>query len=184
MSQVKAPLKFKLLTARNGFVYFFSSYKRIVSFIILSFFGFALINALLDIDLLWTLIKLDIDIAFKLEAIRDVLFSTDGLPLPNVVAVYTMALIFGYVLAASFFVAFKQRAKTTKSGGIGIVFGILSGGCAACGTSLLAPLLTAIGITTTSAALSFALYLNLAGIVLLIYSAYKVSLVIAANKTN
>lgn len=182
MSEVKAPIKLKLLAARNGLVYFFTGYKRVLSFVILSFFGFALINALLDIDLLWTLLTLDVALDFKLEAIRDVLFSVDGLPLPNVIATYMMAILFGYVLSASLYVAFKQRAKTNKSGSIGIVFGIISGGCAACGTSLLAPLLTTIGITTTSAALSFALYLNIVGILLLIYSSYKVSLVLAANK--
>lgn len=182
MSSVKAPIKIRLKVAFSGFTYFFSSPLRALSFLGFSVFGFALINALFDVELLWTLTQLDVPLSFRLEAIRDVLFDPSGLPVPNTIAIFLMAMLFGYVLSATFYTALKIRTKTNKSGGVGILFGIISGGCAACGTSLLAPLLTAVGITTTSATLTFSLYLNLVGIILLLYSAYKVSLVVASNK--
>lgn len=182
MSKVKAPLKIKLKVAAQGARLYFSSYKNILSFALFATFGYAFINALFDIDLLWTLATLDVALDLKLEAIRDVLFDISDLPLPNIIATIVMSALFGYVLSATFYVALKLKQKSGKAGGLGVLFGAISGGCAACGTSLLAPLLTAIGITTTSAALSFALILNIVGIALLLYSSYKVSLVIATTK--
>lgn len=184
MSQVKAPLKIRLKVAIQAAVSFLKRPKTLLLSVAMAIFGFTLINALFDYELLWTLAVLDAPLNFRLEAMRDVLFNPSGLPLPNIFAIVIMSFLFGYVIAASIYIGIRKRKKSSKSGGLGLIFGIISGGCAACGTSILAPLLTTIGITTTSAALSFALVLNVIGILILLYSAYKVSIVLStANRS-
>jgi hypothetical protein len=74
----------------------------------------------------------------------------------------------------------KQVPK--KSGGAGLIFAVLSGGCVACGTSILAPLLATIGATSTVFVQDLSNFLNWISIILISYSIYKLSGVI--NNTN
>lgn len=62
-----------------------------------------------------------------------------------------------------------------KSGGSAFIFAILSGGCLACGTSLLTPLLITLGVTSTALLHQLSSILIFIGSIFIIYSIYKTS---------
>jgi hypothetical protein len=85
------------------------------------------------------------------------------------------SIIFGINLALLVFV-FKHRglrAIPKKSGTGGFVLALIGGGCIACGTSVIAPLLATFGATTTLYTRDLATSLNLIGSLLIMYSIYK-----------
>ncbi len=184
---IKSPLKVSIRAAFSGFKQFAKLPKNIILWFVLSLFGLALINGLLQLDLIFEILSLSVPASFKLEALWDILLNTSEFPASNRVAIYILSLLFGYLLSttvASLKIqkVLSQKNKSTKStkstgGAFGIIFGVLSGGCVACGTSLLGPILAAIGITTTSAALRFSLFLNILGIAVLVYSCFNASIV-------
>lgn len=73
---------------------------------------------------------------------------------------------------------FKDIPK--KSGTGAMIFGVLSGGCIACGTSLLTPLLASVGATSTVLLGDIAGILIFIGSALLFYSIFRLSLIAAS----
>lgn len=116
------------------------------------------------------------------------LFSTLDSMLSLGIIVFTV--LFGINLALMVFVIKRQGLKAVpkKSGGGAFIFAVLGGGCVACGTSLLAPLLASLGAVSTPLIRDLGAILNWLGSILLIYSIIKLSLlvktVIVANKDN
>lgn len=65
-------------------------------------------------------------------------------------------------------------AKVPKKSGIGgFALAIVGGGCVACGTSLLAPVLATVGATSSAFVRELAIVFNWLGVVLISYSIYK-----------
>lgn len=62
-----------------------------------------------------------------------------------------------------------------KSGSSAFILAILSGGCLACGTSLLTPLLLTLGVTSTALLHQLSSILIILGSFIVIYSIYKTS---------
>lgn len=71
-----------------------------------------------------------------------------------------------------------------KSGGASVVFAALGGGCVACGTSILAPLLATLGATTSTFVTSLSHVLIWISILLISYSMYKLGAVINNTSNN
>jgi hypothetical protein len=67
------------------------------------------------------------------------------------------------------------KAIPKKSGSGAFILAIASGGCFACGTSLLAPFLATLGATSGSFVRSLGTLFNWLGSILLLYSIYKLS---------
>jgi hypothetical protein len=66
------------------------------------------------------------------------------------------------------------RALPKKSGGGSLLFAVLGGGCVACGTSILAPLLATFGATSSVFMNNLSNWLNWISIILISYSIYKI----------
>jgi 4-hydroxybenzoate polyprenyltransferase len=99
------------------------------------------------------------------------------------VSVISLAVLFGVNIAV---LTYSLRRKTasaraTGTSGIAATLGILSSGCAACGTSLLGPLLATLGATSITAVHNIGTAFNLIGSALLLYSIYKLALQTPTN---
>lgn len=95
------------------------------------------------------------------------------------------AILFGINMGLLAFVA-KASLKTAASGSSKSVFGIIAGvigaGCAVCGTSFLAPVISGVGATATVGLTTFLGYTaNLLGIGLLLFSIYRLGLSASAT---
>jgi len=93
------------------------------------------------------------------------------------VGLILLSVLFGINTALFVYVIRRQGFKSVpKKSGIG-AFGIaiISGGCVACGTSLVAPLLATLGATSSAFLRDLSTILNWLGSVLLLYSIYKLS---------
>lgn len=69
-----------------------------------------------------------------------------------------------------------------KSSTSAFIVAILGGGCIACGTSLLAPLLISFGVVSTAVLRDLGSILNIIGSLLMIYSIYRLSFLVNTNK--
>lgn len=96
------------------------------------------------------------------------------------VAIVTFTVLFGINIALLVFAIRRAGIQSIpkKSGGSAFLFALLGGGCVACGTSLFAPLLISFGVVGAPLLRDLGVVFNLIGSVLLLYSIYKVSLVI------
>lgn len=87
------------------------------------------------------------------------------------------ALLAAVNTAVAFFViskSFKQAASSSTKSFAGIVAAAIGAGCAACGTSFLAPLLTGVsGALSITLTMVVGIVANIAGLVLLVYSLYR-----------
>lgn len=93
-------------------------------------------------------------------------------------SVILISILFGINIALLTY-AVRHRAATFGSagtGGVAAVLGVLSSGCAACGTSLLGPLLATLGATSISMVHTVGAAFNIIGSLLLLYSIYKLGL--------
>lgn len=91
------------------------------------------------------------------------------------VSLVLFSALFGINLAALIFVI-KQKGKIVSSGGKsagGIITAIIGAGCAACGTSIISPVLAALGASGSIAlAQSVGLAINIASIIIMFFSIY------------
>ena len=97
------------------------------------------------------------------------------------VGLILLSVLFGINTAIFVYVIRRQGFKSVpKKSGIG-AFGlaIVSGGCVACGTSLVAPLLATFGATSSVFLRDLSTILNWLGSILLLYSIYKLSHIVA-----
>ncbi len=84
--------------------------------------------------------------------------------------------LFSYVLSN---IGLKDMAKKSGTSGAGLVFAVISGGCVACGTSLLTPIAVTFGATSGAFLRDISLLLNLVSSILIIFSLYKLGLLAA-----
>lgn len=75
---------------------------------------------------------------------------------------------------------FNNIPKKSSSGAF--ILAILGGGCIACGTSLLAPILISLGAVSTPLLRDLGAIFNWLGCLVLIYSIYKISILVQVNK--
>jgi len=98
------------------------------------------------------------------------------------VVTVAFTLLFGVNIALMTFIIKNKgfRSIPKKSGLGGLVLAIVGGGCMACGTSLIAPLLASVSGASSVFFRDISLILNLLATVLVIYSIYRLGL-IASN---
>lgn len=120
-------------------------------------------------------------IGFFLEGYRSLFSNLNSL---LSVSIVVFATLFGLNIALLVFVLrhIGFSAIPKKSGGGAFVFAILGGGCIACGTSLLTPILISLGLFGGAFMRDLGALFNLIGSLLLTYSIYKLS--IAAHSTK
>ncbi|QQS19426.1 hypothetical protein IPL85_04040 [Candidatus Saccharibacteria bacterium] len=94
------------------------------------------------------------------------------------VSITSLSLLFGINIAVLTYALRRKTASARASGtsGLAATLGILSSGCAACGTSLLGPLLATFGATSLTAVHNIGAAFSLVGSALLLYSIYKITL--------
>ena len=94
--------------------------------------------------------------------------------------------LFGLNLALLVYVLRNQGFKNIpkKSSFGGTVFAVLAGGCVACGTSILAPLVATFGATSTAFLRDLSAWLNWTASVLIVYSIYKLGLLAATVRAK
>ncbi len=99
-------------------------------------------------------------------------------------SILLLSVLFGINTAV---LTYALRTKTASNrdaskGGAAALLGILSSGCAACGTSLLTPLLATLGATSATFVQGVGVGFSLLGSLLLAYSIYKLALQTPAAK--
>lgn len=178
----KVPLRLRLRVIAGGLreVLAYPSYLLIAFAGLLLGLGAALWA--LNTDLLrFVLFESGVSAGLKIEfffGVYQSLFSEIGSLQSLVLVIF--GVLFGINLALLVFVL-KRRFRQQKSlkGSAASVPGLLlatiGGGCAACGTSLLAPLFATFGITSAGFIRDFGLVAAILGIVLISYSAAKLS---------
>ncbi len=94
------------------------------------------------------------------------------------VSVISLSFLFGINLAVLVYSLRRKTAsaRATGTSGLAATLGILSSGCAACGTSLLGPLLATFGATSLTAVHNIGATFSVIGSLLLLYSIYKITL--------
>lgn len=96
------------------------------------------------------------------------------------------SILFGINLSLLIFALFSRNKEKLPgaSGGVALSSAILGGGCIACGTSLLTPILTTLGITSVAFIRSLGSIFLVVGSILTIYSIYKLSIPIGTIKAK
>lgn len=99
------------------------------------------------------------------------------------VSILIFSVLFGFNVALLAYVIRRQgfKAVPKKSGGGAFLFAMLGGGCIACGTSLLAPILATLGATSVPFARDLGAIITLIGSLLIIYSIHKLSLMLTRD---
>lgn len=163
--------------ALKGVGYVLKKPQYLAGVIIGAFLSASLVIWSLNLELAkFILFEAPISLADKLqffsESIRSV-FTTYG-DIQGL-GIMLFAVLFGINTAMLIFVLKHQGFKSIpkKSGLGGTIAAVISGGCVACGTSLLAPLAATFGATSGAFLRDLALWLNWLASILVIYSIYK-----------
>ncbi len=137
----------------------------------------------LNIDLVkYILFDSGVSIATKFDfffsVYRDIFINYESV---QALAIITFSFLFGINTALVIFVLRNQDYKSIpkKSGFGGLILAIIGGGCLACGTSILYPILITLGVGTTAIASELGLILSAIGSVLLLFSIYKLGGVVS-----
>lgn len=110
-------------------------------------------------------------IDFFFSVYRDIYTTHNGIEGTGIVL---FSVLFGVNLALIVFVL-KHRGVSSvpkKSGAGGLVFAVIGGGCVACGTSILAPILATVGATSGIFVRQLAVAFNFLGVMLILFSIY------------
>ncbi len=105
---------------------------------------------------------------------------------PQTIGIQIFSILFAINLAMLVFIFRRHglRNVPTKSGGVALVFALLSSGCVACGTSIIAPLLITLGVTSAPLVHDLSTVFSTIGSILLIYSIHKLSIVVSTIKAS
>lgn len=150
-------------------------------YLLIAIFTYLLAEAMvlwsLNIDLLrYVIIDSGVSLGTKIEfffgVYRDIFSNYEHL---QALSVIIFSVLFGINAAMVVFVLKNRDYKSIpkKSGFGGTVFAIIGGGCLACGTSILYPLLITLGLGTTVFAQQLGVILSVVGSLFLAYSIYK-----------
>jgi hypothetical protein len=191
MAKAKVPLKLRLKVVLNGLrAVFFDPYyiliALVVGFLALGAALWALNADLLKFILFESGVSLDLKIEFFL-AVYLALFSELDSLLSLVLVVF--AVLFGINIALLVYVLpkrFSQQKKLRQTGGsvFGLVLATIGGGCAACGTSILAPLFATLGITSVAFIRNVGVIAAIAGVMIISYAVYKLAQQAASLKNT
>jgi hypothetical protein len=130
-----------------------------------------------------------LSIASKLEffssSIRDIFTTYES---NQALGIAVFSVMFGINIALLVFVlrniGLKKMAKQSGASGTGLVFAVLSGGCVACGTSLLAPLAITFGATSGTFLRDVSLLLNWISSILILFSIYQLGQLAATARSK
>ncbi|MFT4532627.1 MAG: hypothetical protein ACI9T8_000658 [Candidatus Saccharimonadales bacterium] len=180
---IKAPFKIRLLNSLNGVKHVAKKPSYILLAVVMSFILSGFVIWSLNFDLVkYIVVDAPITVFEKIRFFWDVQ--------TGIYTAYSSSQATGIILFGIFFgintalivnVIKTGRLKQIpkKSGGAGLVFAMLSGGCVACGTSVLAPLLATLGATSSVFTSQLSNYLNWISIILISYSIFKLGEVIS-----
>lgn len=183
---IKTPLKTKLLIIKDALKYIAKKPGYIVVAIISGFIMAGIVIWSLNIELI-----LYIFIDAPLSLIDKFGFFIDGYQslFSNInsllsVSIILFSVLFGVNIALLTYVLrhIGLSAIPKKSGGGAFIFALLSGGCIACGTSLLTPVLISLGVFGGAFIRDLGTLFNLLGSLLLLYSIYKLSIAVHSTK--
>ena len=179
---VKVPIKTRVASAFRGFITTFINPAYILLALTTSFIITGFIIWSLNFDLLQFIwFEFPIPFSDRIQLMWDV-HTGIYTAYSNVQA--TGIILFGFLFGINTSLIVKLlrnsnfRSIPKKSGGASLFFALVSGGCVACGTSILAPLLATLGATSTAFISDLSNILNWISIVLIGYSIYKLSGVI------
>lgn len=182
MSEVKAPFKLRLKNSFSGIVKTFSHPLYVMLAVIFGFLITGLIIWALNLDLLrFTLFESGFDLETKMQILWDV---QTGIYSAYSSLQATGIIVFGFVFGINFSLIIKVIRSGSlknipkKSGSTGLVLAVISGGCVACGTSILAPLLATFTATASVSVSELSNTLNWISVLLILYSIYKLGGVI------
>ena len=183
---MKAPFSIRLKNSLSGFVSVFKNPLYIVFALLLSFLISGFVIWSLNFDLLrYILFDAPISVFDKIQFFWDVQTGIyTAYSSPQATGILLFGLLFG-INGAMIFKVVKTGALSNipkKSGGASFIFAVLSGGCVACGTSILAPLLATLGATSSAFTSGLSNWLNWISIILISYSIYKLGGVINNTK--
>jgi hypothetical protein len=173
-STPKTPLNLQLRAAALGTRKVFTRPLYILIAVFSAFLGLGIILWSLNLDALrFILFMGEIPASVKFDFVTGVYQGLFGLidTMQSLVLI-TFAVLFGVNISLMIFVVFSRvsnRSAQTKGAG-GLALAIIAGGCAACGASLLAPLLTTIGITSLFAIQQLGTVVGILGILLTSWS--------------
>ncbi len=172
-----------ILTSKASLIGALKVFKR-PSYIVLAISGAILSSSFilwsLNLDLVkYIVVDAPISFADKLNffwsVYKDIFTTYESL---QALGLVVFSILFGINLSLITFAIKNQGFKNVpkKSGFGGLALAIVGGGCVACGTSLLAPLLATFGAVSGAFLRELSLYLNWIGSLLMIYSIYKLGL--------
>lgn len=185
---MKLPLRIRTKIALQSIGYVLKNRRYIALAIVSMFFVAGLIIWSLNLELLkYILFEAQIGVLDKLSFFSygyQSVFTTfnDAQSLGIII----FSLLFGLNTSMLVYVLRRKgfRAIPKKSGSAAFIFAILSGGCLACGTSLITPLLVTLGATSAPFVRDLSTIFNWLGSILIIYSIYKLSELIANIKAS
>lgn len=162
---------------------FFASTLLIMGFIIWSLnyelIGYILLDAPLTF---WG--KLE----FFLDGYRSLFISFDSI---QSFGILLFSVAFGINTSMLIFALKRSKQQPQKKGkaagassSLALGSAVIGGGCIACGTSLITPLLTTLGLTSVGLVRNIGSFFLYAGSLLTIYSIYKLSIVIVGIKAR
>ncbi len=157
------------------------------AYLLIAIFGSLLASSLLlwlfNLDLImYILFSAPISVVEKLDFFFSVfwgIFTTYNSI--QAVGIVVFSVLFGINLALLVFALRHRTANSLpkKSGASGLILAVVGGGCLACGTSLLAPLLATAGASSTVALQDLAGLLQWTASIFITYSIYKLGSVCA-----
>lgn len=177
-----------ILKIKTSALAVFHLYKKhplyLVLTIILTALIFGLLLWLFNLSLLgYVLFQAPFSLAERASFILGVYGSVfTNFDAPQAVALFLFALLFGINLTMIVFI-FRSRGKVLKASkktGLSLVLAIIASGCAACGTSILTPILVSIG-AGGSLALSreIGIVISYLSLLLVVYSIYSLGAAVA-----
>ena len=146
-----------------------------------AFISLGLLVWITNLSLLWSVIAQSSlswwdRFNFYLDGYQSLFTNFEPLPMVTILA---FAVLFGINLALLFFVvqqSTKKRAADSGRSLVAIAAGAIGAGCAACGTSVLAPVLSGVGAAGSLTLASWIGWLaNIIGLSLLLFSIYKLA---------
>lgn len=179
---MKAPINIKIKNSTKGIVRVFKNPLYIIFSLVLSFLISGFVIWSLNFDLVqYIVFDAPISIVDKLRFFWDVQTGIyTAYSSPQATGILLFGLLFGINGALIVYLVRSGalRSIPKKSGSASFLFALLSGGCVACGTSIIAPLLASLGATSAVFTSSLSNWLNWISIVLILYSIYKLGNVI------
>lgn len=188
MSNIKAPFDIRIKNSLSGISRVLVKPKYIVLSLVSSFFISGFVIWALNFDLVhFIAFESPLNLAEKLRFFWDVQTSIyTTYESTQATGIILFGLLFGVNFALVVYVIRTIGSKNIpkKVGGAGLFFALLSGGCIACGTSILAPILATLGATSSAFSAELSNYLNWISILLILFSIYKLGSVISNSRNK